>query len=259
MAYIVLFSGDDLLIRHPHNTFELPMATDYPDLNKLGYKGFLFAHTDSEEFILYDIKEIDKSELVTSKWQFVSFRDCRDAYKHPHYIEATMALQYLHWLRNHRFCGHCGHQLGEANTDRSLTCSACHHILYPYMGLAVIVAIRKDDKILLAHNSNFPENFYSVIAGFVDSGETLEKAVAREVMEEVGIKVKNIKYFGSQPWPFPNSLMIGFTADYDSGEVTPDNIEIHHADWFDIKNLPDIPHHYSIARQMIDDIIHKLT
>jgi NAD+ diphosphatase len=117
---------------------------------------------------------------------------------------------------------------------------------------AVIVAVLRENKILLARNSRFRLPFYSVLAGFVEPGETLEACVAREIQEEVGITVKNIRYFGSQPWPFPDSLMVGFMADYAGGEIAVDDAEITEANWFTPEDLPRIPPRISIARQLID-------
>ena len=111
----------------------------------------------------------------------------------------------------------------------------------------------KEDKILLAHNRNFTSGVYSLIAGFVESGETLEQAVAREILEETGIRVKNIRYYSSQPWPFPNSLMLGFIAEYDSGELNPDGLELESAGWYTVDDLPLLPEHGSIARKIIED------
>ncbi|MEQ8196475.1 MAG: NAD(+) diphosphatase, partial [Clostridiaceae bacterium] len=118
-----------------------------------------------------------------------------------------------------------------------------------------IVSVIKGDEILLAHNAQFREGLYSVLSGFVEAGETFEECVKREVMEEVGIKVKNIKYFGNQPWPFPNSVMIGFTAEYESGEIKADGVEISDAGWFKKGNLPLIPDNLTIARKLIDDFL----
>ena len=123
---------------------------------------------------------------------------------------------------------------------------------FPRLAPAVIVAVTKGDKILLAHSSEWRGKLYSVLAGFVEPGETFEECVEREIMEEVGIKVKNIRYFGSRPWPFPHSLMVGFTAEYESGEITIDQVEITDAQWFTSDNLPLVPGKISIARQLID-------
>ena len=121
----------------------------------------------------------------------------------------------------------------------------------------MIVSIVKNNKILLARSSRFRSGFFSVLAGFVEAGETLEETVRREVMEEVGLTVKNIEYFGSQSWPFPHSLMVGFTADYDSGEIEIDGNEILEAGWFGMDELPDIPPGFGISRRLIDNFIEK--
>jgi NAD+ diphosphatase len=140
----------------------------------------------------------------------------------------------------------------EGEGERAKRCPECGFISYPVICPAVITAIIKDRKILLAHNRSFKGNMYSLIAGFVEAGETLEECVKREIMEEVGLQVKNVKYLGSQPWPFPNSLMIGFTAEYESGEIAVDGVEISDAKWFDIDNLPELPSEISIARKIIN-------
>ena len=134
-------------------------------------------------------------------------------------------------------------------------CTKCGAVTYPVICPAIIVAITKGDEILLAHNKNFEDNIYSIIAGFVDAGEDLESTVKREVFEEVGIKIKNIKYYGNQTWAFPNSLMIGFFAEYESGEIKVDGKEILDAAWFKKDNLPNLPKKMTIARKMIDSFI----
>ena len=128
---------------------------------------------------------------------------------------------------------------------------------YPRLSPAAIVLVRRGDRILLARSSGFPKEMYSVLAGFVEPGESIEDAVAREIREEVGIGVENVTYFGSQPWPFPNSLMIGFTADYADGELAPDPDEIEDAGWYTASDLPRLPPETSIARAMIDDFVNQ--
>ena len=123
---------------------------------------------------------------------------------------------------------------------------------FPRLSPAVITAVLKDDKILLSHYAAFRGNMHTIIAGFVEPGETLEECIKREILEEVGVRVRNIKYFGSQPWPFPNSLMIGFTAEYESGEISVDGTEISEAGWYGADNLPEIPPEVSIEREIID-------
>jgi NAD+ diphosphatase len=131
-------------------------------------------------------------------------------------------------------------------------CPGCGFLSFPRISPAVIVLVEKENRVLLARVKRFTTELYSVLAGFVEPGETLEETVRREVEEEVGIKVKNLRYFGSQPWPFPDSLMIGFTADYESGEIKIDETEIADAGWYDPDRLPTIPGKISIARELID-------
>lgn len=165
---------------------------------------------------------------------------------------AGLASQFVNWSRNHRFCGKCGKLTENKKDERAKVCTECGQIYYPRLSPAIIVAVIKDDKLLMANSPRFPSKFYSVLAGFVEPGETLEECVKREIREEVNIEVKNIKYFGSQPWPFPDSLMVGFTAEYESGEIVIDEKEIADAAWFARDEIPRIPPSISIARKLID-------
>lgn len=165
---------------------------------------------------------------------------------------AALANQLVHWNGSHLYCGRCGHLTEKKTDERARQCPRCGLLNYPRLSPAVIVAVIRDHQILLAHSQRFPAKFFSVLAGFVEPGETLEACVQREVKEEVGITVKNIRYFGSQPWPFPDSLMIAFTAEYAEGEIKIDPNEIVQAGWFNADNLPPIPPKISIARELID-------
>jgi len=165
---------------------------------------------------------------------------------------AGRANQLAVWNRTHQYCGHCGSSFENKSDERAKICPQCGLINYPRLSPAVIMAVIRDDRILLGRNKRFRLPFYSVLAGFVEPGETLEACVSREIKEEVGIEVKNVRYFGSQPWPFPDSLMIAFIADYAAGEIRVDRTEITEADWFSAADLPKIPPRISIARQLID-------
>ena len=169
---------------------------------------------------------------------------------------AGLGNQLVNWHLTHRYCGKCGQEMEDKTDERARICPKCRHISYPRVSPAVIVAIVKDRQILLARNRNFKGGFYSVLAGFVEPGESLEECVKREIKEEVGIAVKNIRYFGSQPWPFPDSLMVGFVSDYAAGEIAIDGSEIIEAQWFSKDELPPIPPKISIARQLIDWFLH---
>ena len=162
------------------------------------------------------------------------------------------------WNQNHQFCGRCGTPTVNDRQELAKRCPKCDLKNYPRISPAIIVAVVKDDRLLLARAHRFPTEMYSVLAGFVEPGETLEECVIREVKEETGIDVKDITYFGSQPWPFPDSLMIAFTTRYAGGNIRIEQNEIAHADWFSAHNLPKIPGKLSIARQLIDWFIDQL-
>ncbi len=170
------------------------------------------------------------------------------------------ALQLLEWDRTHRFCGSCGTATAPRTTERARECPACGLVAYPRLAPAVMVLVRRlPDEILLARSPRFPAGMYSAMAGFVEPGETLEQCLEREVLEEVGVRVRNLRYFASQPWPFPHSLMIAFVADWQSGEVRADPQEIEAAAWFNIHSLPQLPAKISIARRLIDAVLAELS
>lgn len=171
---------------------------------------------------------------------------------------AGRALQIVNWDINHRFCGRCATPMQTQTHERVKQCPACELQNYPRLSPAVIVAIKRDNKILLAHSPHFRTGLYSVLAGFIEAGETAEAAAAREVWEEVKIKITNLRYITSQPWPFPDSLMLGFLADYESGEISIDGNEIVAADWFSLENLPtELPPTLSISRHLIELTLHN--
>jgi NAD+ diphosphatase len=143
------------------------------------------------------------------------------------------------------------------DTDISKKCTECGKEIWPQLAIAVIVLIHRDDEVLLVRARSFRTDFYGLVAGFVETGETLEEAVAREAIEETGVKLKNIRYFGSQPWPYPCGLMVGFHADYDGGEIHLQRSEIEKGGWFRYDNLPQIPEKLSIARMLLDDWLKK--
>jgi NAD+ diphosphatase len=169
---------------------------------------------------------------------------------------ASRAVQLLAWDRTNQYCGQCGVRTENAPKERAKQCPACRLTIYPRLSPAIIIAVVRHTasgpQLLLARNHRFPPGRYSVIAGYVEPGETLEECAEREVCEEVGIAIKDVKYFGSQPWPFPNSLMLAFTADYAGGDIRIEESEIADAGWFGADSLPGLPPKMSVARRLID-------
>lgn len=165
---------------------------------------------------------------------------------------AGRARQFSDFLNTHRFCGRCGARMQTIEWELAMHCNQCQHRCYPRVSPCIIVAIRKDDKILLAQGKRHRAGLYSILAGFVEAGESLEQTLEREVYEEAGIRVKNIQYHLSQPWSFPHSLMMGFTAEWAEGELHIDPHELVTGDWFAFDNLPTIPPDGTIARTLID-------
>lgn len=175
----------------------------------------------------------------------------------PHWLAAGRAVQIVEWARTHRYCGRCGTPTVLSTNERSMQCPACTLVAFPRLSPAMITLVTRgpagpDQEALLARGVQWAIPMYSCLAGFVEPGESLEAAVHREVDEEVGLQVTNPRYFGSQPWPFPNSLMVGFRADYVSGEIECDPAEIMDAGWYRRDDLPMIPPGISIARKLID-------
>jgi NAD+ diphosphatase len=188
------------------------------------------------------------------------FQDLRQLYGrlNPAFIPiAFRALHLLDWSQKTRFCKRCGAAMRPKTGPPARECSQCGYLSFPRISPAVIVLVERGNQCLLGRSPRFKGEFYSVLAGFAEPGETLEETVAREVREETGIAVKEIRYFGSQPWPFPDSLMIGFTARYAGGEIRVDGEEILEARWFTADQLPHIPPKISIARSLIDWFVSK--
>ena len=168
---------------------------------------------------------------------------------------AGRALQVCDWYRSHQFCGRCGKSTTDSKRDRSTVCAGCKLNFYPRLSPSIIVLVHRGDEVLLGRNHMFPEGLFSTLAGFVEPGESIEETVIREVKEEVGVNVSNLSYRGSQPWPFPNSLMLGFHAEYQSGDIVLQEDEIAEAGWFPCTDLPLIPGKFAISRWLIDEYL----
>lgn len=194
---------------------------------------------------------IDHVVEETDEWAMINLRASFDLIPLRSYQMAGKVRQILYWDQHSRFCPTCG-SATEQQAATMKKCPSCGYELYPPIATAGIVLIRRGKEILLVQARNFRGNFHGLVAGFVEAGETLEQCVEREIMEETGLKVKNITYFGSQPWPYPCGLMVGFIADYESGELKIQQEELKSAAFYDKEHLPEIPRKLSLARKMID-------
>ena len=195
---------------------------------------------------------IDNPIADSERYEMCGLRKSFYKLPRPLYLKAGKCQELLYWDQNTKYCGVCGAPM-RMDTDISKKCTECGKEIWPQLATAVIVLIHRDEEVLLVRAKNFRTDFYGLVAGFVETGETLEEAVAREALEETGVTITNIRYFGSQPWPYPCGLMVGFHADYVSGEIHLQRSEIAKGGWFRRDNLPQIPEKLSIARMLLDD------
>ena len=241
-----LFKGSDLLVRVIDGLAEVPVAAG---LASLGLSASVVHHIGDADGAPCRTAEIDGD--APDGWTFAGLRSLFSVLPEPLFRVAGRALMTVDWARSHRFCGRCGAATRAKEGERARECPACGELGYPRISPAIIVAVTRGDRLLLVRHHRFAQRF-TVVAGYVEPGETLEECVQREVFEEVGVRVKNIRYFGSQPWPFPDSLMVAFTAEHAEGEVRVDPAEITDAGWFAAGEFPEIPPPISIARRLID-------
>lgn len=238
----------DLLVLPSKEPFSLPEDGDISRLPHPPLRSGMVPRADESLFW----GELDPDEPIPHGTEAIGLRDLWALAGEELFRHAGTAFQVMNWRRNTRFCSRCGDAMVPSEVDAGLLCPSCGFASYPTLSPAVIVAVVRDGKLLLARNSRFPKGRHSVLAGFVEPGETLEETVRREIREEVAIEVKDIAYFDSQPWPFPHSLMLGFTARWASGEIRPDGTEIEEAGWFTPEDMPDIPPSISISRRLIE-------
>ena len=202
--------------------------------------------------------EVAREAQAPQEWIWSGLRSLHGAMEEALFALAGRALQIVDWDRTHQFCGACATPTRARQEERSRECPRCGLVVYPRLAPAVMCLARRGPELLLARSARFAHGMYSALAGFVEPGETLEQCVQREVREEVGVRIRNLRYFGSQPWPFPHSLMIAFHAEFESGEIRIDGVEIEDAQWFDIGNLPRLPASISIARRLIDSALGEM-
>lgn len=191
-------------------------------------------------------------------WQWRGLRSLFFQLPEAEVALAGRASQIVEWDRSHQFCGRCATRTREKTNERAKECPACGYVVYPRMSPAMMVLVTRGSEILLARANRFPTAMYSALAGFVEAGESIEDCVHREVLEEVGVQVNNLRYFASQSWPFPHSLMIAYTAEYAGGDMRPCDDEIADAQWFPHDALPQMPPSISISRRLIEATVARL-
>lgn len=246
------FAGDQLLVYAEDVPEMVPSLVDFSELGLPFVSRQYLGRLDGRP--CYSVR-LEPDTPAPPSMAFAGLRQLFDRLNPDLFGVAGRAIQVMAWDRDHQFCGRCGNPLGRLETERAKYCPQCGLHVYPRIAPCIIVRISRGNELLLARGHKWPPGRFSVIAGFVEPGETLEEAVAREVEEEVGVQVKNIRYFGSQPWPFPHSLMIGFTAEYAGGDLRLEEAEIEDAGWFSVNNLPLLPTPISIARKLIEAFI----
>ncbi|GEM77242.1 NAD(+) diphosphatase [Vibrio sagamiensis] len=239
-AYWCVVSGSEVWLINGHIPFG--QAADFSLPDGCGHQ---IGHYQGEPVRWVNLSDLEGDLELTS------LRDCLH-FPEALFLLISKAAQYGHMTSSLRFCPQCGGRNFLNHTQLAMQCSECRTLHYPRIFPCIIVAVRKGKQILLAQHARHRNGMYTVIAGFLEVGETLEECVAREVYEETGIHINNIRYFASQPWAFPSSMMVGFLADYQAGEIKPDYAELADAKWFDITKLPAIAPQGTIARALIE-------
>ena len=246
--FVLHYKGNSLLLKTSGDEFEVPQRKDFSEISDKTKNTFLFTLNDVPCFLIWDNLKADKSHFIFKEISF--FRTISQ--QEIAWI-SIVGFHLMNWYSQNKFCGKCGTKTRQKPDERALICPHCNTIVFPKVSPAIIVAIICNNKILLARNSNFPGNWYSLIAGYADVGESLEEALTREVKEEVGLDIKNIRYYKSQPWPLSGSMMIGFIAEANETQpISTDNKEIAEAAWFTRGNLPKHSSNISIAGEMIE-------
>jgi NAD+ diphosphatase len=252
-AYYFIFSNNDILVapdaKDSLDQVSIPCVPE-KTITSIGLEGVRFfgRYNDTDCYCARI-----EPENLSGNYRLINLRTLYGKVDADFWRISGYARQIHDWNLNFRFCGRCGKKTRVQPAEHARVCRDCGLTSYPRISPAIITAVVKEDRILLARGVNFPnKKMFSVLAGFVSPGETLEECVRREIYEESSIKIKNIQYFKSQSWPFPDSLMIGFTADYESGSLLIDESEILEAGWFTKDNLPLTPGKYSLAGELID-------
>ena len=242
--YFFVFCKEDLLLEKTAEGYTIPLLEEPPtEVKTWTHQMNITPMEDGTPVVTY---RIDAPVTDDERYEMCGLRQSYYKLSRPLYLKAGKCQELLYWDQNTKYCGVCGAPM-RMDTDISKKCTECGKEIWPQLATAVIVLIHKGDEVLLVRAKNFKRDFFGLVAGFVETGETLEEAVAREAMEETGVKITNIRYFASQPWPYPC-----FNADYVSGDIHLQTSEIAKGGWFRKDDLPDIPEKLSIARMLLD-------
>lgn len=250
MKYYFVFCQEELLLeKTADGGYTIPLQEEPPVEVKPWTNVMNISTLDGIEVKTF---RVDSPIVESEQYEMCGLRKSYYKLPRPLYLMAGKCQELLYWDQNTKYCGVCGAPM-RMDTDISKKCTECGKEIWPQLATAVIVLIHRGDEVLLVRAKNFRTDHYGLVAGFVETGETLEEAVAREALEETGVRITNIRYFASQPWPYPCGLMVGFHADYVSGEIHLQRSEIAKGGWFRRDNLPTIPEPLSIARMLLDD------
>jgi len=250
------FHGDTLLVTAAEHEAQLPYCDDLAELGITAERAQYIGQLDGKVCFAAEFALAHALPTGMALW---TLRAALGGLDEAQAALAGRAFQLLDWERNHRFCSRCGMPTELRHDQRARVCPDCRYTSYPQVSPAAMVLVTRGRELLLVRKPEWPRKRYSALAGFVEAGEKIEDAVLRETREEVGIDIGNLRYFGSQPWPFPHSLMIAFVADYMSGELRPDGIEIAEAQWFDAAQLPELPPRISLSHRLIEATAAALT
>ncbi|MEG2158091.1 MAG: NAD(+) diphosphatase [Bacteroidaceae bacterium] len=250
-TYWFLFRDKDLFLRRTGNTYAIPYEVTSP------------VTLTTEPFLVSTLLPapcaaayVPNEAQTPPNYEFVGLRKCFELLPSAAYRSAGKCAELLYWDLHSRYCTDCGTPMQQA-TAISKRCPACGHEMWPMLATAIIVLVQRGDEVLLVQAKNFVSDFYGLVAGFVETGETLEECVHREVMEETQLSITNVRYFASQPWPYPCGLMVGFMADYESGDLCLQQTELNTGAWFSRTHLPKIPDKLSMARMLLDEWIEQ--
>ena len=249
------FHRGEMLIAHFDDEPQMPRCRDIAELGVNSVRSLYLGTYGGEHCY---VAELEHAHELPDGHAMHGLRSVFGLVEEPLAVLAGRAFQLMEWDRNHQYCSRCGTPTVARTEERARACPKCRFTVYPPVSPAIMILIKRGREVLLGRKKEWAPGRYSAFAGFVEPGEMLEDTVRRETREEVGVEVENIRYFGSQPWPFPHSLMIAFTADYAGGEVRPDGVEIEEAQFFDAEKLPQLPPSISISRRLITTVCAKL-